>query len=61
MLPGVQFPYCTTREISFVLQVSTEKDVECRGKFVYTFLTAVKIMLYFGSKNQSVRLRDEKE
>ncbi|GFG30721.1 hypothetical protein Cfor_07486, partial [Coptotermes formosanus] len=45
MLPGVQFPYCTTREISAVLQVCTAKDVECRGEFVHKFLTAVKIMI----------------
>jgi hypothetical protein len=61
MLPGVQFPYCTTREISAVLQVCTAKDVECRGEFVHKFLTAVKIVLYLWYGNQSARLRDEKE
>jgi hypothetical protein len=46
MLLVVQFPYCTTREIIAVLQVSTATDVGCTRASVYKLLTAVKIMLY---------------
>jgi len=49
MLPVVQFPYCTNREIIAVLQVSTATVVGCSSKSVYKLLTAAKIMLYFQS------------
>jgi hypothetical protein len=29
MLPGVQFPYCTAREMTAVLQVGTVKQFDC--------------------------------
>jgi hypothetical protein len=53
MLPGVQFPYCTTREISAVLHVSTPKRIGDRGEFVYKSVTVVNMMLDFEYENQN--------